>query len=106
MDSMIYRINDDNWTIFNLSKKKFKRKHGKRLAITYCDKKRMHLRKDVLSIETIKHELMHIHLHYCFLDSADLDTEQLEEVACEVFAERGTIMEKQAKEIYKKLKSL
>jgi hypothetical protein len=99
-----YVINGDEWDISVLDKKTYSKKHGNdSYAITEIEQHYIDFTADAFCIELVLHELFHAHISYCYIETATLKQGQMEEVACELFAYRGNLINKQAKEIFKKL---
>lgn len=53
-----------------------------------------------LSMHTICHELFHAYAYSLALVELDLESEQVDEFYCELFARHGSVILKQAEEIY------
>jgi hypothetical protein len=58
---------------------------------------------DELSAELVRHELMHIIIHYLHLHDAELDFFQAEEVFCNLFAVDGPRLVDMATKLYETL---
>lgn len=106
MKKMRYDICHDKWRFTVMSQDDFIRKHKTDdEAMATFESYEVDIQEAHLTVETIKHELVHVHLNYCFLESASgLSKADLEEIYCELFARRSDLISKQAKEIFKKLK--
>lgn len=89
------------WTLRVMSADKYSKNNGTDSdGITFSDKRRIDLRSpDGLEVETIRHELVHAYLAETCTGSADLDRYDFEEVAAEMFAQRGPEIIKQADKI-------
>ncbi len=105
MKSIDYEICGELWHISVLPKKEFQKKHGKKAyGITETEEQYIDFREDEFTMPIIRHEIMHAHFSYCFLESANLTGAQMEEVACDLYGYRGKIMDEQASDIYDILK--
>lgn len=101
------------WTAHFLPKKTFNRHHAEDgydvAAVTVCDDKQIHFRRAKLTRETVIHELCHAYIFELGAARADLNSDQLEEVYCDMVAKFGERIWKQADEIllaYKILKGV
>lgn len=63
-------------------------------------------RENELKLETVIHELTHVFFGYTFTSSANLDGHQAEEIACELFAYKGKLIQELSEEIFNELKEL
>lgn len=100
-----YRINDDEWTFVVLSNKEYNKRASKDSdGLTDTEEFTVYFRKSEFKHTLVKHELWHVHEYYCFFERASLKSSQHEEISAELFAFRGDLMTKQAKEIFKRLK--
>ena len=105
MKSVKYTINDDVWTFSLLSKKDYQKKHGKdSYGLMDSEAFTIDFIKKKFSMKLLAHELWHLHMYYTFYERSYLKVGQLEETSAELFAYRGALIVKQAKEIYRKLK--
>lgn len=60
----------------------------------------LHFCEEYCTLETIKHEIFHCFVRSCFTQAmSDLTSDDLEEVACEMFAHFGVTMLQMAQEI-------
>lgn len=96
------------WVVHYWSKRAFKKKYsGDTYGVTECDDKEIHLRTDRLKRETIVHEMAHAYIWELGAAVAGLDSNQLEEIYCEMLAKYGLKIHATADEIlmaYKILK--
>jgi hypothetical protein len=58
------------------------------------------------TLTAVIHELVHLHVHYCYTTSANLSVDQLEEIMAELFAHKGEQIIALAKEVQKNLTSI
>lgn len=68
--------------------------------------KEIYFRKGMLTIEKVRHELWHLYFNYCFVETANLEMAQVEEVTCELFAYRGPTIIQRADEMFAQLLQL
>lgn len=103
--SIKYNINDDEWTFTVLTKDDYESKNGTdSKGITDTEAKTVDFLESEFKLTLIRHELFHVHMFYAIYEWAQPDSDQLEEVAAEIFTHRGEKIGNQAKEIYKKLR--
>lgn len=105
MKRILFKINDDVWKFSILSDEAYTRKHGKdSIAVTSIDICEVDFKKSELGLKVIKHELLHAHVKYMYLDSAKINQDSMEEIFAEFVSDRIDLLNKQAKTIYKRLK--
>lgn len=81
-----------------------KTKHGEpSQGVTEIKSRTVDLRCDKLSKSLLLHELFHVHMTYTFVDAADLTVNSFEDICADLFAVRGTLMQRQAAQILKRL---
>lgn len=93
-----------HWKVTLVADEKFEAKFGADVAavtlptlreIIFCDGQ--------VSLETVKHELVHAYYHDTCTSSADLTPDQVEEVFCDLFAIHGAAILKTAGVLYREL---
>lgn len=100
-----FQINSDEWKFRVLTKEQMEKRHGDDIhGLTQIDRHIVDLRQDHLSLPLIRHELFHVHLSYTFTGSAELSQDSMEEICADLFAERGDLMQAQAREIFNELR--
>ncbi len=101
------RIKDIEWQVELLSDLDYEDKHGKdSQGITNKDTKVVNLKKASFSVELIRHELVHVYLSSCCIDSCPtINAEDYEEVFAEIIAYHGEDICKYAKKLYNSLKA-
>lgn len=101
---LTYTIVGHPWKIFLHRPKKYRELHGgDSVAITDTDKREIHFRTDELTLETIRHELVHAYVVLFNFVELDLDDDQTEEFFAELFGKHGEVMAHQAVEIFEML---
>lgn len=58
------------------------------------------------NINTVRHELIHVYMHYTYTDTAELTALQNEEVLAEMLSYEWDNVDKTVKEVYKGLQKL
>jgi hypothetical protein len=102
---MVVQIKGSNWTINLLTRKKYEKKYG---ADDQSDgtcsklKKEIDFHQDGFSPQTVRHELLHAFFGESNTYSANLDPQQMEELACEIFEQHAIDILKLADEILTK----
>jgi hypothetical protein len=82
------QIKGANWIIRVLSSVKYEKIHGSdSYGITIILDRRIDINKRHLTPNTVRHELFHAFMSECNTESANLDTEQLEELAASIVAD-------------------
>lgn len=61
-------------------------------AITFTDKRQIHFSKRGLNIGVVRHELMHAIFAEAHVESAHLNADQIEEVACSIVQYQWNIL--------------
>lgn len=93
----------NEWTVYYCSKKYFCKKFPEdkvgTYALTVCDDRKIYLRTDKMSRETIRHELGHAYIWDMGAACAALEPHQLEEIYCELVAKYGKRIHKQGDQI-------
>lgn len=78
------------WTVLYCTDKHFKKEHGPDiLGACELEDKEIWLRVKKLKPEVITHELVHAYFEEICTTPAGLDTDQLEEIAADLFAKYG-----------------
>jgi Zn-dependent peptidase ImmA (M78 family) len=104
------KINDDKWTISIVTPKEMKKhadgdKNVSGLCVAF--EKAIYIRDDSVDYDTIAHELFHAYFSYlCLSSTNDIKLEDAEEISCTMFAAKGQIMVKKAKQFTRELKKL
>ena len=99
-----FNILGKSWTIEVLTKKRYKRKHGKdSVGITTPDKRKIEISPYGFDRETVIHELVHAYIAEMCLHSCDLDDDNLEEVFAELMSKRGFELLALSDDLYWKL---
>lgn len=107
MKFLRFIINDDEWrwylvpeddetTLDNLDAE----------AEVDFDNKEVHIKEKYLNLTLTTHELIHIHVWYCFLFSTSIGRDDMEEVAAELFSRRGQHIIDQSKRLLSELEKL
>lgn len=105
MDFIKYTFNEDEWSVYLVDDEDDVLDLGNDAEVMH-EKKEIYFRGSALRLNLIKHELWHVYIGYCYLDSAHLDMTQMEEVSSSLFADKGEAIVNKAKDIYAKLKQL
>lgn len=86
-----FRIIGKSWRIRALDQELYDKKKARAgsVAITYFHKRRIDLSPVGCDRESIIHELTHAYLSEICIHSAELTTDNLEEIFCELLAKRG-----------------
>lgn len=104
------KINEDKWTIRIVTSKEMKKhadgdKNTSGLCVSFD--KTIFIRDDSVDYNTIAHELFHAYFSYlCLSSTNDIKLADAEEIAAEMFAAKGEIMVKKAKQFTRELKKL
>lgn len=78
------------WKVMLWAQKSYVKQFGDdSVGITQLDHKRINLRHDCLTLETIHHELVHAFAAERSLCELNLDKAQVEEFFCELFSKHG-----------------
>ncbi len=78
------------WTVYYLSSKDFKKRHGSAcVGLTETGERRINLRTKRMKRETVVHELVHAYVTEMCLDVANLEASQMEEAMCDLMAKYG-----------------
>lgn len=101
-----YEINHDLWTFYVVGDDDGVIIDEDSEAETDTETKEIHLKQSSVNLKNILHELWHVHTDYCFINTANLDAESMEEVSAELFSNRGDLILKQAREILEKLETI
>ncbi len=102
---IVLKVNDDDWTFTIFDDKDYDKKHSpESCAMTIFDDYAVDFKKGQFCLEDVLHELIHVHYKYCYTDSARLTAHDIEEIFCELISDRISLILKQARKIYKKLK--
>lgn len=99
-------ILNDVWTIYLADDTDVVSMEEEDAAHVDLGTKEVFIRENYLNLENVRHEMFHLYTKYCFIGSATLNQDQMEEVACELFANRGPEMLAKAEEIHVKLMEL
>lgn len=99
-------INGDLWNVYLVSDSDNVAIDEDAAASIDLLNKEIFFRESECSIETVRHELFHLYVDYCFIGTANLDQDQMEEVACELFSYRADQILKKAEQIHTKLMEL
>lgn len=103
--SVKYSINHDAWVFSLLNDDAYVKKHSaESYAITNFDTYEVDFKQTVFDLKTVIHELIHVHFKYCYTGSTKISNDEIEEIFCELFSDRSNLINKQAREIYQKLK--
>lgn len=93
------------WTVRLLSAEEFSKVHGEKFkdaaAITDTGKKIVDFRREDLNDIHVRHELFHMYFDSLLLDSADLNTLQVEEVTASLLGKYGEEYIKISRKIYR-----
>lgn len=98
------KIYDDEWCIYKASE------HDNVIVDQDSDAETDFYKKHIIfkeiDIYTVRHEICHCYLGYCYAGTADLTAHQMEEIFSELFSDKGYTMLSKAEEIHKKLKEI
>lgn len=101
------RINGSLWRAEFLDFKEFTKRCGDDCtAMTDFEKKRIYLHLRSATLQCIRHEIFHAYISTYNMAALDLDDEQVEELACEVFGNHGKLAIQQADQVYRDFKTL
>jgi len=106
MDFIKHTFNEDIWVIYLIDDDDEVLSDTDTDAEVEFDKKEIYFKRDKITLNIVLHELFHVYVGYCYLDDADLNMLQTEEVLCSLFADKGEAIVNKAKDIYNKLKDL
>lgn len=106
-----FKWRGDNWNAYLIDKEEmgdFVEDKGdeETAAEVQWDKKEVYFNDKDLSIEIVRHEVVHIATGYHYLENVDPSFYQAEEFFCDLFAYDGEAMLKLSKELNKKLEEL
>ena len=102
---MNIQIQGENWIVEVIETDRFIKKCGDGIAgITDTVNKQILFCEDDFNKETIAHELAHAYFSCTCTTSAHLDSEQMEEIWCELIAKYAATIVRQTNKIYKELK--
>lgn len=88
-----FQVCGKTWTAYMCPTRWFNKKYSKdTIAITVCDDKEIFFRLKNTSHETIIHELMHAYFWESGMRSMNLNTEQLEELCCEIVSKHAKLI--------------
>lgn len=105
MKKVKFEIMGKKWTLRVMTREKYLEDNDPESdATTYMAKRRIDVSPDGMDIETVRHELVHAYFSELCTGSADLDRYAFEEVAAEMFAQRGPEILKQADSLAEKIK--
>ncbi len=79
-------IKGHDWIVVLQSHSAYKRMHDESEAITYINEREIFFDKSKISLELIRHELLHAFLSSLDLEYTPMDAETQEEVSCTVYA--------------------
>jgi hypothetical protein len=85
-----FAIKGKRWRVTLLTDRSFF-KHDQ-TALALCElppDRRILLKKSQINLQNIMHEVFHAFKSECCLNSAELDSSQVEELMCDIFAEHG-----------------
>lgn len=100
-----FKVMDRIWKVRVLSGDDFMSKFDSEDAgVTLPITRELFLHEDELSLELVVHELAHIYYDSCCTKSATLDSDQFEEVFCDIVAVYGEVIWRMARKLYKELK--
>ncbi len=106
MDFIKQTIMEDSWVLYLIDEDDDVTLEGDLRALIKFEQKEIYFKPDGLTLNIVMHELIHLYLGYTYIDDADLNSEQTEEVCASLFADRGESIVIKAKDIYNKLKQL
>lgn len=95
------------WVVYYCTERYYKRKNGKdSVGITHLDSREIYVRAKHLSRETVVHELTHAYFAELCTHSADITSDALEEIFCDLMAKYGSRLLRQADKIMSTHKKL
>ena len=104
MKSIKIAIMNKPWTVRLMKNGKYAKKNGDdSLAMTILKKRRIDISREGNTYETIGHELCHAYIYELCIHSAELDTDALEEIFCELMSKRGDELLKLARDTARRL---
>lgn len=84
------KILGQSWRVRLLSKRKYRKKHGKdSIAITRMHKRIVDLSPQGIDFETVVHELVHCYSYELCVRSTNMEPDDVEEFFAELIAKRG-----------------
>ena len=100
-------IKDIAWTVQVLEDKEYEDAHGKDShGITDKNKQTVDLKRSSFSLSLVKHELLHVYVASCCINSIeDLDDSGMEELCAEIIEFHLEDLAKHAKSLHTKLKT-
>jgi hypothetical protein len=101
-----FNVNEDSWSAYLITDEDHVIAEEDSAAETDFHKREIYFRRGDLSLADVRHELYHVFFGYTFTRSATLSPGQMEEVAAELFAERGERISQLAVEIFEQLKAM
>lgn len=105
-DFFKHTIHEDTWNFYIIEDDDDIVQDKEDAAVMDHDKKEVYFRRGHITEATVRHELWHLYVGYCYLDTAGLDQESFEEITAELFAYEGRKLDKLAEVIYNKLVKL
>ena len=66
----------------------------------------IYIRDGELNLDTVRHELWHVYLAYCYIADTSLEYDDMNEITASLFADRAPMILKKADEVYTKLLAL
>lgn len=100
------KINGDMWTLKIVTSKGMRKEAGDKTTAGLCvaHEKTIYIRDDSVEYAVIAHELFHAFWSYLYLsDTNDIKLEDAEEIACTMFAAKGHIIVKKARQFTREL---
>jgi hypothetical protein len=100
-----FKVLGKGWRLQVITPQQYEARFDKQsVGITLSTKKEIYLPADHVTLEVILHEIAHAFFDEVCAHAADLEGEQMEEIACDLIAKHATEMLKIASRIYKRAK--
>ena len=98
-------IKEIEWNFVLLDTAAYNSKHGKDShGITKSGELTVYFSKKWFSLRLVRHELLHVYMASCCINSCnDITSEDMEEIAAEVYEFHAEVMQRKSEEIYERL---
>ncbi len=106
MDYFKTVIKGDNWNFYLVEDDDNVVADSEDAAVCEFDKKEVYFRRTEIDIINVRHEVWHIYIGYCYLQTASLDSAAFEEITAELYAHEGEHISSKSKEILSNLLKL
>lgn len=99
-------INGDTWTIYLTSAEETDMLEAEHVGEALFYQREIYIRDGELTLDTVRHELWHVFLAYCYISDTELDYDSMNEITASLFADRAPMILRKADEVYTKLLAL